>query len=133
LPSTPIPTPTSRSRALETRAARRERVACGGSTHGRIAPARAGELNASAVDPLDLLQWPAMAVTVLAAWLVASNRQQRRSSGFWAFLLSNGLWVAWGWYSHAWALVILQFCLAAMNIRGVRKTEAPAAAERARD
>jgi len=85
------------------------------------------------VDPLDLLQWPAMAVTVLAAWLVASNRQQRRSSGFWAFLLSNGLWVAWGWYSHAWALVILQFCLAAMNIRGVRKTEAPAAAERARD
>jgi hypothetical protein len=85
------------------------------------------------MEPLDLLQWPAMAVTVLAAWLVASNRQQRRSFGFWAFLLSNALWVAWGWHSHAWALVILQFCLAAMNIRGVRKTEEPAAGESARD
>jgi hypothetical protein len=85
------------------------------------------------MEPLDLLQWPAMAVTVLAAWLVASNRQQRRSFGFWAFLLSNALWVAWGWHSHAWALVILQFCLAAMNIRGVPKTEAPSATEPATD
>ena len=81
------------------------------------------------MDLLDLLQWPAMAVTVLAAWLVASNGQRRRRIGFWAFLLSNALWVAWGWYRHAWALVALQFCLAAMNIRGVRKTEAATAAK----
>jgi hypothetical protein len=85
------------------------------------------------VDLLDLVQWPAMAVTVLAAWLVASNRQRRRSFGFWAFLFSNVLWVAWGAYRHAWALVALQFCLAAMNIRGVRKTEAPGAPEPATD
>ena len=78
------------------------------------------------MDPMDLLQGPARAVTVLAAWLVASNSQRRRGWGFWAFLLSNALWVAWGWYRHAWALVALQFCLAAMNIRGVRKAETPA-------
>ena len=43
--------------------------------------------------------------------------------GFWAFLLSNGLWVVWGWHSQAYALIGLQFCLAAMSIRGARKTD----------
>jgi hypothetical protein len=76
------------------------------------------------VDLLDLIQWPAMAVTVLAAWLVASDREGRRLVGFWAFLLSNVLWVAWGWHTRAWALIVLQVCLAAMNIRGARKAEA---------
>ena len=69
-----------------------------------------------------------MAVTVLAAWLVASDKKARRGLGFWIFLISNALWVAWGWHGHAWALVSLQFCLAGMNIRGARKAE-PAAAD----
>ena len=85
------------------------------------------------MDYLDLLQWPAMVVTVLASWLVASDRESRRSKGFWVFLLSNVLWVAWGWHSHAYALIGLQFCLAAMNIRGARKTEQALQAEPARD
>ena len=72
---------------------------------------------------LDAIQWPAMVVTVLASWLVASDTESRRSKGFWAFLLSNVLWVAWGWHTHAYALIGLQFCLAAMNIRGARKAE----------
>ena len=72
---------------------------------------------------LDLLQWPAMAVTVLAAWLVASTHKGRRNAGFWTFLLSNVLWVAWGWHAHAYALIGLQFCLAALNIRGAKKSE----------
>jgi hypothetical protein len=46
---------------------------------------------------LDLLQWPAMLVTVLAAWLVASTSKRRRRIGFWTFLLSNVLWITWGW------------------------------------
>ena len=75
------------------------------------------------MDILDLLQWPAMAVTVLAAWLVASRSAQKRAVGFWAFLASNVLWVAWGLHDHAYALVGLQFCLAALNIRGVYKNE----------
>ncbi|MFZ5526033.1 MAG: hypothetical protein ACOZE7_05210 [Pseudomonadota bacterium] len=72
---------------------------------------------------MDLLQWPAMAVTLIAAWLVASVSRQRRNWGFWVYLLSNVLWVAWGWSTQAYALIALQFGLAAMNIRGARKTE----------
>ncbi len=72
---------------------------------------------------LDLLQWPAMAVTVLAAWLVASESERRRNVGFWVFLASNALWVVWAVGAQAWALLVLQVCLAAMNIRGAVKTE----------
>ena len=74
-------------------------------------------------DYIGLVQWPAMVITVAAAWFVASNRKGLRNVGFWLFLLSNVAWVVWGLAEHAYALVILQFCLAAMNIRGARKTE----------
>lgn len=80
------------------------------------------------MDLLSFLQWPAMAVTVTAAWLVASSHKRKWHWGFWLYLLSNLLWVAWGVYSHAYALIALQFCLAAMNIRGARKTETASAA-----
>ena len=43
--------------------------------------------------------------------------------GFWCFLLSNLLWIIWGWHDEAYALILLQFCLAALNIRGVLKNE----------
>lgn len=72
---------------------------------------------------LDWTQWPAFAASVLAAWLVGANDARRRNIGFWIFLLSNILWVAWGWHSHATALIALQVCLAAMNVRGLFKTE----------
>lgn len=72
---------------------------------------------------LNWLQWPAMAVTVAAAWLVGSHREHRRKVGFWAFLLSNVLWVVWGVVSGAIALIVLQVCLAALNIRGAFKNE----------
>lgn len=71
----------------------------------------------------DLLQWPAMAVTVAAAWFTGSQQKRRREAGFWLFLASNVLWVAWGWHAGAYALIALQFMLAAMNIRGARKNE----------
>jgi hypothetical protein len=76
------------------------------------------------MDLLDLIQWPAMVVTVAAAWLVASRSPRRRFLGFWLFLLSNALWIAWGYGAHAWALVVLQFCLAAMNVRGMGRNDA---------
>ena len=72
---------------------------------------------------VDLVQWPAMAVTVAASWLVASQHKRRRSVGFWLFLLSNVLWIVWGLHTAAIALVALQLCLAAMNIRGAAKSE----------
>ena len=73
------------------------------------------------MDWLDLVQWPAMVVTLWAAWLVASTHKRRREIGFAAFLLSNALWIAWGWHSSAWALVVLQIGLAALNVRGAVK------------
>lgn len=70
---------------------------------------------------LDLLQWPAMLVTVLAGYLVSSSSETRRQWGFWIFLLSNVLWIVWGAVSQAYALIVLQVCLAVMNIRGAQR------------
>lgn len=75
------------------------------------------------MEMLDLLQWPAMAITIVAAWLTASLSKRRRKWGFWLFLISNAMWIAWGWSTSAWALVALQFGLAAMNIRGSLKND----------
>ncbi|MBA4111232.1 MAG: hypothetical protein C0487_16750 [Leptothrix sp. (in: Bacteria)] len=72
---------------------------------------------------LDLLQWPAMAVTLLASWLVASRSARKRAWGFWFFLLSNVLWLVWGWQAHAYALIALQVGLAVMNLRGAKKND----------
>ena len=69
----------------------------------------------------DLLQWPAMVVTLVAAWLVASKQRRRRHAGFWMFSLSNVLWIAWGWHVQSYALVLLQVGLFVMNVRGMRE------------
>jgi hypothetical protein len=81
------------------------------------------------VDYVDLIQWPAMIITAAAAWLVGSQRRPKRSAGFWLFLLSNLLWIVWGWYARAYALIILQVCLAAINVRGAQKNESATAAD----
>jgi hypothetical protein len=75
------------------------------------------------MDYVDLLQWIAMPVTILAAWLVASRSKHKRTAGFWVFLLSNVLWSVWGWSQQAYALVVLQFALAGMNVRGVYRND----------
>jgi len=64
-----------------------------------------------------------MIATLLSSWLVAEQSKIRRQWGFWLFLISNVLWVAWGWKVNAYALVILQFGLAALNLRGVAKNK----------
>lgn len=75
------------------------------------------------MNNLDWVQWPAMALTALAAWLVGSSSEARRNSGFWIFLFSNLLWVIWGWHASAYALIVLQVCLAVLNIRGAQKND----------
>lgn len=72
---------------------------------------------------LDWIQWPAMLITLVASWLVASRQKRHRNVGFWVFLLSNVLWVVWGVQSQSWALVALQVGLMVMNIRGAFKTD----------
>ena len=75
------------------------------------------------MDWVDAIQWPAMLVTVVAAWMVASQKKFKRNWGFWLFLLSNVLWIVWGWHDKAYALIALQVCLAVLNIRGVKKND----------
>ncbi len=72
---------------------------------------------------LNWIQWPAMAVTVVAAWMIASQKKFKRNWGFWLFLLSNALWIAWGLHDRAYALILLQLALAILNIRGAVKTQ----------
>ena len=72
---------------------------------------------------INAVQWPAMIATLLAAWLVASTRKRRRHWGFWVFVLSNLLWVIWGWHSQAYALITLQAGLFLMNLRGIEKSQ----------
>ena len=71
---------------------------------------------------LDWIQWPAMAVTVVAAWMIASQKKFKRNWAFWLFLLSNVLWIVWGIHDGAYALIVLQLALAGLNIRGAVKT-----------
>ena len=75
------------------------------------------------MDYLYQLQWLAMLVTIAAAWLIGSRSKHKRQIGFWLFLVSNVLWITWGWYARAYALVVLQIALAILNIRGAYKNE----------
>jgi hypothetical protein len=75
------------------------------------------------VEWMNYLQWPAMAVTLLSAWFVAAQSKKWRQWGFWFFLLSNILWAAWGCYAKAYAIILLQIGLAALNIRGAAKND----------
>ena len=74
------------------------------------------------MDWVDSIQWPAMVVTVIAAWMIASRKKFKRNWAFWLFLLSNVLWIVWGWHDRAYALILLQVVLAITNLRGAMKT-----------
>ena len=72
---------------------------------------------------LNTLQWAAMAVTLIAAWFTASLSKRKRNLGFWCFILSNALWVIWGWHDGAYALIALQVGLFVLNLRGAQKSK----------
>ena len=91
---------------------------------------RSSPRHATAVAMIDWVQWPAMAATLAAAWLVASQRRRRRLAGFAIFVLSNVLWVVWALPAEAYALVVLQVGLFALNVRGIRNNEPAEAAVR---
>lgn len=75
---------------------------------------------------ISALQWPAMVSNVVAAWMVGSQKKFKRNWGFWLFLGGNVLWTVWGLYDHAYALIVLQVCLAILNVRGVVKNRSGA-------
>ena len=72
-----------------------------------------------------------MIVTLVAAWLVASKHRSRRHWGFAVFILSNLLWIAWGWHTSSYALIVLQLGLFFMNWRGARQNPEPAGVQTA--
>jgi hypothetical protein len=73
------------------------------------------------LEYIDLVQWPAMIVTVISAWFIGSQRPRWRMIAFWGFIVSNALWVVWGLHSDAYALIVLECVLLGMNARGFRK------------
>jgi hypothetical protein len=73
---------------------------------------------------MDLVQWPAMIVIVLASWLAGSQRAERRKIAFLGFIIGNILWVTWGLYVEAYALALLDVMLCAMNLRGFLRNRA---------
>ena len=74
-------------------------------------------------DGLAWLQWPAMAISLAAAWLIASKQARKRIVAFVLLILGNLLWIAWGWGDSAYALIALNAGLMALNIRGILKNE----------
>ena len=92
---------------------------------GGDAPRQSYGFDNSGLFELDLnaLQWPAMTTTLVAAWFVASPAKTKRSAGFWCFIVSNGLWIVWGWHDGAYALIALQMGLFFLNLRGAQNNE----------
>lgn len=84
---------------------------------------RGGTFRAVMDELVSALQWPAMIVTLTAAWLVASQSKRKRTVGFWCFIASNILWIAWALHVSAYALITLQVGLFALNVRGVKKND----------
>jgi len=80
------------------------------------------------MDYFSLIQWPAMVINILAVWLLTSQFKGKRHVGFLLSLLSNVMWVVWGWHAEAFAVLGLQVALATLNVLGVRKTESKAQA-----
>ena len=74
------------------------------------------------MDYIDLLQWPAMVVTIVAAWLVASQSKRKSTIGFWVFLASNVLWSVWGWH-RAPTRSSCSSSRSRMNVRGVYRND----------
>ena len=67
---------------------------------------------------LAMIQWPAMAATIAATWMIGSRQRRIRLAGFGLFLVSNVLWIAWGYQDGANALIVMQAVLAGINVRG---------------
>jgi hypothetical protein len=68
----------------------------------------------------DLLQWPALVLSIIGAWLVGGSRANQRFAGFLLFLASNVLWAAWGLGIGAWGVAITQAFFTWTSLRGIR-------------
>jgi hypothetical protein len=72
---------------------------------------------------LALLEWPAMAVSLAAAWWMGSKQAGKRIVAFCMLIVGNLMWIGWGWSTDARALIALNLGLLALNVRGILKNE----------
>ena len=72
---------------------------------------------------LAYLEWPAMGVSLVAAYLMGSKKAKKRIVAFSLLILGNLLWIGWGWGDTAYALIALNLGLLALNVRGIMKNE----------
>jgi hypothetical protein len=75
------------------------------------------------MDFLALLEWPAMAISLAAAWWMGSRKPGKRIAAFCMLIVGNLLWIGWGWGEDARALIALNLGLLALNVRGILKNE----------
>ncbi|WP_426104398.1 hypothetical protein [Massilia sp. TSP1-1-2] len=74
-------------------------------------------------DIVAYLEWPAMAISLAAAWWMGSKKAEKRIMAFCLLIAGNLMWIAWGWGDEAWALIALNVGLLALNVRGIVKNE----------
>lgn len=72
---------------------------------------------------LSYLEWPAMGVSLVAAYLMGSKKANKRIVAFWLLIFGNLLWIGWGWGDTAYALIALNVGLLVLNVRGIMKNE----------
>ena len=70
-----------------------------------------------------LLEWPAMAISLAAAWWMGSTKAKKRIVAFVLLIVGNLMWIAWGYGEGAWALIALNVGLLALNVRAIFKNE----------
>lgn len=74
---------------------------------------------------LDLLQWPALVLSLTGAWFVSGATAHMRIIGFALFLGSNVLWLLWAGGASAWAVVIANLFYLFTSIRGIAANRTP--------
>ena len=70
-----------------------------------------------------MLEWPAMAVSLAAAYWMGSTKAKKRIVAFLMLIVGNLMWIGWGWGEQAWALIALNVGLMALNVRAIFKNE----------
>lgn len=70
-----------------------------------------------------LLEWPAMLISLAAAWWMGSTKAKKRIVAFVLLIVGNLMWIAWGWGEGAWALIALNVGLMGLNVRAIMKNE----------
>ena len=74
-------------------------------------------------DYLAYLEWPAMLITLAAAWWMGSTKPLKRIVAFCMLIVGNLMWIGWGWGDEAWALIALNVGLLALNVRAILNNE----------